>query len=69
MTCQEQLDLWVSGKSVHNPTRNECCPDFSCCQPRLQWPEAKRRQFAQAGRRERDRMLFGSLYDLLKSKG
>ena len=26
-----QLALWVAGKPVHNPIRDECCPDFSCC--------------------------------------
>lgn len=23
--------LWAKGLSVHNPFRNECTPDFSCC--------------------------------------
>ncbi len=31
MTPEEQLVLWLHGKSVHNPTTNKCCPDLSCC--------------------------------------
>ncbi len=33
-THEEQLQLWVSGQSVHvksNIEDYECCPDFSCC--------------------------------------
>lgn len=26
-----QLECWVNGLSLHNPIRDECCPDFSCC--------------------------------------
>jgi len=26
---------WIAGKSIHNKTRNECTPDFSCCVPKL----------------------------------
>ena len=32
MTSDEQLDEWVKGNSIHNDDREECCPDFSCCQ-------------------------------------
>jgi len=39
MTREEQLDLWLDGKSVHNDDANfdesGCCPDFSCCKPEL----------------------------------
>lgn len=30
-----QLDNWVKGVPLHNPIRDECCPDFSCCKPEL----------------------------------
>lgn len=43
-----QLDQWVKGKPVHNPIRDECCPDFSCCRPDLLMPEETRKQFAEA---------------------
>lgn len=45
MTTDEQLDMWVNGQSVHNPTTNECCPDFSCCVPGLAEPMEKRREY------------------------
>lgn len=31
MTRESQLQLWLAGKSVHNPCDDNCCPDFSCC--------------------------------------
>lgn len=55
MTPDEQLDMWLEGKSVHNPTTNECCPDFSCCVPSLQmsaierWNYVKRHHARKAG--------------------
>ena len=48
MTPDEQLERWVAGESVHNATRDECCPDFSCCQPEMQWAEPRRREFQEA---------------------
>lgn len=30
-----QLDEWVAGRPVHNTKRDECCPDFSCCQSNM----------------------------------
>ena len=35
MTCDEQLQKWLAGESIHNKERDECCPDFSCCKPEL----------------------------------
>lgn len=36
-TSEEQLKLWLEGKSVHAETDQgeECCPDFSCCDSEL----------------------------------
>lgn len=48
MTHLEQLNLWVSGESVHNSETDECCPDFSCCQPKLLAEESVRKRFQQA---------------------
>lgn len=31
----EQGRQWVAGESHHNRVDDECCPDFSCCVPRL----------------------------------
>ena len=35
MTAKEQLDKWVAGESIHDHENDQCCPDFSCCQPDL----------------------------------
>ena len=34
---------WAMGKSYHNRVDNECCPDFSCCQPELFEQDATKR--------------------------
>lgn len=36
MDYKEQLALWRQGRSLHNDELNQCCPDFSCCDPSLQ---------------------------------
>ncbi len=48
MTPEEQLKLWVEGKSVHNTTRDECCPDFSCCNKDVNTPIGVRQRFMEA---------------------
>lgn len=68
MTIDEQLKLWVEGKSVHNGAKRDegiCCPDFSCCHPGLQWPKEKREAFMAATEKEQSRMLAGSLGAML----
>ena len=60
----EQLALWVDGQPVHNKTKDECTPDFSCCEPELLWPELKRREFAGADETVRGIMLAAALADL-----
>jgi len=57
MTPDEQVDLWVQGRSVHNPDRDECCPDFSCCQPDLLAPVEVRKAFQAAGEQQRIKFL------------
>lgn len=46
MTCEEQLAQWVNGISIHNHDRDECCPDFSCCQPELLATQEERTLFS-----------------------
>ena len=46
-SVKHQLALWVAGKSVHNPIRDECCPDFSCCGGKIA-PVDVRKRFAKA---------------------
>ena len=52
MKPEEQLKLWVKGKSVHSKSKNkdECCPDFSCCHPYLLAPLHERQAFSKACR-------------------
>ena len=69
MTCEEQVRLWAKGLSVHNTTRDECCPDFSCCNPNIHTPQAVRRRFRDGDRKTRAKLLVGFLAGLLKGEG
>ena len=44
----DQLRRWVKGESVHNEDRDECCPDFSCCNPDSAAPQFERDAFLKA---------------------
>lgn len=68
-TSEEQLARWVEGDSVCPNDRHECCPDFSCCKPELQWSAEKRQKFASATQGEREKMLMGALGELAKAAG
>jgi hypothetical protein len=68
-TPDEQLALWVQGKPVCPNDRHECCPDFSCCRPKLLWPEAVRLRFAAAGQGEREKMMMSSVDKLIAESG
>ena len=59
MNCDEQLDQWVKGSSVHlgDGDESQCCPDFSCCQPRLLAPKEVREKFRDADEETRLGML------------
>jgi len=52
MTYLKQLDLWCKGQSVHRGHRDdpesECCPDFSCCNNKVNTPMDVRERFRQA---------------------
>jgi len=66
MSVDEQLKRWVDGESVHNSTRDECTPDFSCCKPQLLAPKEIRMKFLNANQAERSAMLAGFLGVLLR---
>jgi hypothetical protein len=68
-TLEEQTAMWVRGKSVCPNDHHECCPDFSCCRPELQWPDEKRQKFAAATQGEREKMLMGSLGAVIAAVG
>ena len=38
-----QTRMWAMGWPSHNNVDDECCPDFSCCNPDLFEPDAKKR--------------------------
>lgn len=48
MTYEEQLELWVYGKSVHNSDLDICCPDFSCCNKNVNTPIEERKAYFKA---------------------
>lgn len=52
-TREEQVARWLAGESVHVRTQRrgevfECCPDFSCCDPKLLQPLEVRSKFVNA---------------------
>lgn len=57
MTSDEQLVEWVRGNPLHNDTRDECCPDFSCCTPELLADVDTRKAFVKADEVTRMSML------------
>lgn len=76
MTNAEQLDLWVAGKlagtgkaghvfkKIGKHEIEECCPDFSCCQPELLASEWLRKEFKD-NEKGREKMLFGFLGQMI----
>lgn len=66
-TCDEQLDAWIDGRSTHwgTPSNYQCCPDFSCCAPKLLMPVEARRAFKAADQAGRERFCVASLVGLV----
>jgi len=57
-----QLKRWVEGKPLHNTIRNECCPDFSCCNGGNIMPVEVRQKFQMAveeGDKEAEMNILG----------
>jgi len=65
MTIEWQLELWLAGNSVHNKVRDECCPDFSCCNPELLAPQDVRAKFCKAYLEKDDTTTHGFLMHFL----
>ena len=57
MTPDEQLAEWLKGNSICPNDRDECCPDFSCCQPELLASKESRQAFINADEELRMTML------------
>jgi hypothetical protein len=66
MTPKEQLEKWCKGESIHNHERDECCPDFSCCNKNWSAPMSERLLFKDRPEL-RDQMLLGFLAGALSS--
>lgn len=66
--CEEQVRRWVAGESLHSDHRGigeECCPDFSCCRPKLLQPVEVRRAFQAASPQERERLCMAFMGGML----
>lgn len=33
--ARAQCLAWAQGRAYHEPINDECCPDYSCCDPSL----------------------------------
>ncbi len=64
-TIEHQMSEWVEGRSHHNTTSNECCPDFSCCEPALLADKETRIAFRDASESVRLDMLLMFLGTML----
>lgn len=62
-----QLEMWLKGKPWHNPIRDECCPDFSCCRPELLAPYDVRKTFCEAYHAKQDDKMDAMLLMFLVS--
>ncbi len=68
--CEEQTRRWVAGESLHSDHRGlgeECCPDFSCCNPKLLQPVEVRVAFLAAGPRAREKLCMAFLGGMLSA--
>jgi hypothetical protein len=61
MTPNEQLDFWIKGINIHNDERDECCPDFSCCQKKNHWSIEMRELFSKKYREEGEEAILPML--------
>ena len=66
---ESQLKHWVEGNPIHNKIDDECCPDFSCCNPKLLANEEMRKTFYNANDEQRESMLFSFLASGISDMG
>lgn len=71
-SSKKQLEEWYNGVSTHNNIRDECCPDFSCCNREIKTPFLIREKFCNAVEKGDEitvnEMLVTFLNNLLKLK-
>ena len=65
LSIRQQLESWVNGESIHNDERNECCPDFSCCNKSIRTPEDIRVLFFNAYHKGNSRLVNRMLMQFL----
>ena len=56
-----QLHEWVKGNPMHNAADGECCPDFACCNAKVDTPRETRERFAKAHREGDEQMQMQML--------
>lgn len=61
LTPDDQLAAWLRGESLCPNTRDECCPDFSCCNPDALAPLEQRRAFVEGTPEVREHLCLGFL--------
>ena len=64
MTSEQQLHFWEKGQSYHIKG-GECCPDFSCCNPKLLAPQEVRTLFVSAVNKENSALRYRLLGEFL----
>lgn len=47
-SIMHQVTCWAHGIPLHNPVRDECCPDFSCCNGGDMIPQTARTKLLEA---------------------
>ena len=60
LESDDQLKRWAAGESIHRGSRTEgeCCPDFSCCNDKMNTPKEEREAFLRADEAARMAMLM-----------
>lgn len=60
-----QLEEWVKGNAIHNTVDDECCPDFSCCNKKMNTPIGIRKTFHAACLKDDEETKMGMLMNFL----
>lgn len=53
-----QVKEWVKGNPLHNTIRDECCPDFSCCNGGNIMPKEVREKFMDAYKNNDEKLMW-----------
>jgi hypothetical protein len=61
----DQLNHWCNGESIHNEIDDECCPDFSCCNPEINTAQELKEAFRTATINEHQEVIMYMLGSFL----